>query len=72
MKNYLIIIGLILLFIFTLPVTTKYHNLTFFNFNNKIDEYIDKDTGVVYLKSGTYLTPKLDQNGKVMVKNKQP
>ena len=37
-------------------------------YDNKIDEYVDKDTGVVYLKSGTSLTPKLDQNGKVMVK----
>ena len=68
MKNYLIIIGIILIFIFTLPVTTKYHNLTFSNFNNKIDEYVDKDTGVVYLKSGTSLTPKLDKEGKVIVK----
>lgn len=36
-------------------------------YDNKIDEYVD-DTGVVYLKSGTSLTPKLDKEGKVIVK----
>ena len=68
MKNILIAILILLIFIITLPVATKYHNLINSN-NNKIDEYID-DTGVVYLRLGNTLTPKLDQNGKIIVKNK--
>ena len=66
-NNTLIAILAVLLLIVTLPVIVRYHNLMIPS-NNKIDEYVDEDTGVVYLKSGTSLTPKLDKTGKVIVK----
>ena len=66
-NNLLIALVVILIFIISLPVITRYHNLIIPS-NNKIDEYIDSDTGVIYLRSGTFLTPKLDKNGKVITK----
>lgn len=44
--------------------------IIFSKYDTKIDEFIDEDTGVVYLKSGSSLTPKLDKEGKVIVKKK--
>ena len=69
MKKQIVAILVIFIFVLALPVVITFHNLVIPKIsNNKIDEWVDKDTGVVYLKNNNSITPKLDKDGKVMVK----
>ncbi|MCP1225672.1 DUF6440 family protein [Sebaldella sp. S0638] len=64
MKNKKTIIILVLLFIaiFTALIFIKYET------SNEISYFIDEQTGVEYITYHKSITPRLDQNGKVIVK----
>lgn len=67
MKNKKIVTIITLIFI-TILIVLIFIDFETFKAEDKVSYYIDKETGVEYITFHNSITPRLDRNGKVVIK----